>query len=89
MILVALNKHSLELLETLTQLNGISGHETEVRKYLKETYTNLGYETISPPLTGDNFDTGRNPPLSQILACSEDLASDSLQTRTTRKHNTL
>ena len=47
---MALNKHSLELLETLTQLNGISGHETEVRKYLKETYTNLGYETIKDNL---------------------------------------
>ena len=35
---MGISNHSLELLKTLTQLNGISGHESEVRNYLKETY---------------------------------------------------
>ena len=47
---MGISNHSLELLKTLTQLNGISGHETEVRNYLKETYTCLGYETIKDNL---------------------------------------
>ena len=47
---MGISNHSLELLKTLTQLNGISGHESEVRNYLKETYTSLGYETIKDNL---------------------------------------
>ena len=47
---MGISNHSLELLKTLTQLNGISGHESEVRNYLKETYISLGYETIKDNL---------------------------------------
>lgn len=45
-----LNEHQIKLFEDITQLNGVSGQEDEVRNYLKEAYKKLGYE-----ITFDNL----------------------------------
>lgn len=65
---MSLNKHSLELLETLTQLNGVAGHEKEVRDYLKETFAKLGFETIKDNL-GSIFAVkkSKNPNAKKVL----------------------
>ncbi len=39
-----LNKKQLKLFKTLSELNGISGQENEVARFLKKTYLELGYE---------------------------------------------
>lgn len=68
---MSLNKHSLELLETLTQLNGVSGHETEIRTYLKDYYKKLGFETIKDNL-GSIFAVkkSKNPNAKKVLVVS-------------------
>lgn len=47
---MALNEHQIELFKTLTELNGISGQENEVAKYLKDYYEKLGFEIITDNL---------------------------------------
>jgi glutamyl aminopeptidase len=41
-----LSKHQLNLFKTVTQLNGISGQENEVARYLNAYYQKLGYEVV-------------------------------------------
>ena len=45
-----LSAHELYLFKTLTELNAVSGNEKQVRDYLKNVYTNLGYELITSDL---------------------------------------
>lgn len=40
------NKTEIKLFQTLCQLNGVSGYENKVAKYLKEQYQSLGYKIV-------------------------------------------
>jgi len=41
-----LSTKQLNLLQTLTQINGVSGYEKEITNFLKKSYSELGYELI-------------------------------------------
>lgn len=45
-----LTKKQIKLLKTVTELNGISGQENEVARFLNKTYLDLGYEVIKDNL---------------------------------------
>ena len=40
------SKSEIKLFKTLCELNGVSGYENKVAKYLKEQYSSLGYELV-------------------------------------------
>ena len=63
-----LNKHQLELFKTLTEMNGISGFETDISRYLKKTYESLGYTLIFDNL-GSIFalKKSKNPNAKKVL----------------------
>jgi len=50
-----MNETSIELLESLTQADGIPGHETEVREIFREMVANVG--TIGTDRLGSIFST--------------------------------
>ena len=63
-----LNKHQLELFKTLTEMNGISGFETDISRYLKKTSESLGYTLIFDNL-GSIFalKKSKNPNAKKVL----------------------
>lgn len=47
---MTLTKHQINLFKTLSELNAIAGQENEVAKFLRKTYTDLGYPTVTDNL---------------------------------------